>query len=143
MKKTVYPVVLTETNDKKTSYLVYVPDFDTQTQGKDLADAIFMAEDVISLAGITLADDKKPIPKPSKAYDIDIACSPWHGEKGIISETVTLVPVDFDVYRMKMRNLSVRRNVTLPAWLDEEASKSGINVSAVLQEALKERLQLG
>jgi len=141
--KTVYPVILAETTDKKTPYLVYVPDFDTQTQGKDIADAIFMAEDVISLMGTTLADSKDPIPVPSKASDIDPACSPWHGEKEVINETVTLIPVDFDAYRRKLKNLSVRRNVTLPAWLDEEAAKSGINVSSVLQEALKERLRLG
>ena len=81
MKKVVYPVILTEITDKKTPYLVYVPDFDTQTQGGDIADAIFMAEDVISLMGITLSDDKKPIPKPSKVSDIDPSCSPWHKEK--------------------------------------------------------------
>ena len=142
MNNTVYPVILVETRDKKIPWLVYIPDFDSHTQGKNLADAIYMARDAISLLGVTLQDEKKQIPKASRAHDIDPAGSPWHGEKGIISETVSLIPVDFDSYRKKLKNLSVRRNVTLPAWLNEEAEKAGINVSAILQEALKERLQL-
>jgi post-segregation antitoxin (ccd killing protein) len=38
--------------------------------------------------------------------------------------------------------MSVRRNVSLPAWLDAEAARSGINVSAVLQDALKKELHI-
>jgi predicted RNase H-like HicB family nuclease len=142
--KAVYPVIITETKDKKIPYLIYVPDFDTQTQGEDLSDAIYMAEDVISLTGVTLEDDGKKLPYPSTAADIDPASSPWHddlvAENDIVSETVTLVPVDFDLYRKRLKSLSVRRNVSLPAWLDAEAQKAGVNVSAILQDALKEKL---
>ena len=44
-------------------------------------------------------------------------------------------------YRRRHENKSVRRNVTLPNWLDIKAEKAHINVSEVLQEALKEKLQ--
>jgi predicted RNase H-like HicB family nuclease len=115
--KAVYPVIITEINHDTIPYLVYVPDFDAMTQGKDLEDAILMAEDIIALSGVDIEDSGKPIPAPSKASD-------------------------FDLYRKKLKNTSVRRNVSLPAWLDAEASKAGINVSAVLQSALKRELQL-
>jgi predicted RNase H-like HicB family nuclease/post-segregation antitoxin (ccd killing protein) len=142
--KAVYPVILTETKDKKIPYLVYVPDFDTQTQGEDLSDAIYMAEDVISLMGITFEDAGKSIPCASSASDIDAASSPWHddltNEGEILSETVTLISVDFDLYRRRRESRSVRRNVSLPAWLDAEAERAGVNVSAILQDALKEKL---
>ena len=36
----------------------------------------------------------------------------------------------------------VRRNVSLPSWLNVEAEKAGVNVSAVLQAALKKELHI-
>jgi predicted RNase H-like HicB family nuclease len=142
--KAVYPIILTETSDKKIPYLVYVPDFDVSTQGKDLADALYMAEDAISLAGVDRQDESEALPTPSKANAVDVKSSPWSGDKdgGIVSETVTLVPVDFDAYRKRLKTKSVRRNVSLPAWLDAEAEKAGVNVSSILQSALKEQLGL-
>ena len=49
---------------------------------------------------------------------------------------LTLVDVNFTEYRRRMDNKAVRRNVTLPNWLNIEAEKAQINVSRVLQEAL-------
>ncbi len=51
------------------------------------------------------------------------------------SDIVTLVDVDFLEYRRKNDIKTVRRNVSLPSWLDVEAEKAGINVSALLQMA--------
>ena len=42
----VYPVILTPT---ASGYVVTVPDLDINTQGKDLAEAIYMARDAIGL----------------------------------------------------------------------------------------------
>ena len=41
--KAAYPIVITK---GKTHYIVYVPDFDINTQGTDMADAMEMARDV-------------------------------------------------------------------------------------------------
>lgn len=128
MKKA-YPVVLTPTTK---GYVVYFPDFDANTQGKDLPDAIYMARDAIGLLGIDIEDDGKPLPQPSALADV----------KHEACEVVTLVDVDFMEYRRQNDMRSVRRNCTLPAWLDAEASKAKINVSAVLQNALKQELHL-
>ena len=54
---------------------------------------------------------------------------------------LTYVDVDFSEYRRRHENKTVRRNVTLPNWLNIEAERAHINVSKVLQEALKEKLQ--
>ncbi|MDR0852912.1 MAG: type II toxin-antitoxin system HicB family antitoxin [Clostridiales Family XIII bacterium] len=141
--KEIYTVIITETTDKKMPYLVYVPDFDVVTEGKDLNDALYMAEDIISLCGVDYEDDGKFIPTPTAIDSIDMSVSHWADvcePSEIITEFKTLVPVDFDLYRKKLQNTAVRRNVSLPAWLDAEASKAGINVSAVLQNALKAEL---
>ena len=57
-------------------------------------------------------------------------------------ESASLVDADFDAYRRAHDNHTVRRNVTLPAWLDEKARQSDLNVNAVLQAALKHELKV-
>lgn len=37
-------------------------------------------------------------------------------------------------------NRAVRRSVSIPKWMDEKVSESGISLSRVLQDALKDRL---
>jgi len=142
--KRVYPIILAETEDKKIPYLVYSPDFDAMTQGKNLNNALEMAEDLICGAAYDIEKRGEKIPEPSKIGNVDIKSSPWasNSDIGNIEETKALISVDFDLYKQRMLHTSVRRNVSLPAWLDAEATKASLNVSAVLQEALKERLRV-
>lgn len=127
--KAVYPVVLEQ--DKK-FVVVYVPDFDINTQGEDYLEAIEMARDAIALVGISKEDKKEPMPKPSEAKDIKL----------IEGQMLTLVDVDFADYRRKNDLKTVKKNCTLPSWLCYEAEKRGINFSAVLQEALKDKIMV-
>lgn len=128
--KNSYPIILTP---DKTGYVVYVPDFNINTEGETITDAIEMARDAIGLMGIDMEDDKKSLPVPT---------SPDSLIKTSAGDIISLVDVDFAEYRRQNDMRSVRRNVTLPSWLDHAATKSGINVSAVLQEALKVKLNL-
>lgn len=127
--KSAYPIIMTP---DKNLISVYVPDFDINTQGKDFADAINMARDAISLIGVDMEDDGKELPGPSD-------CSSIHPSDGGI---VSLVDVDFSVYRRKMETKTIRKNCTLPSWLCYEAEEAGLNFSQVLQNALKQELQL-
>ncbi len=63
-----YPISLTRTDE---GFLVYVPDFNCNTQGKDEAEAMAMARDVIDLMGVDYQDDGKPLPNPSNLSEID------------------------------------------------------------------------
>ena len=56
------------------------------------------------------------------------------------NEIVVLVEYDSVKYARKFKNKSVRKTLTIPQWLDEEASSQGINFSRVLQEALINKL---
>ena len=125
--KCAYPIILTPEME---GFSVYIPDFPANTQGETLTHAIEMARDAIGLLGITLADEGRDIPQPSALTEL----------KHSPVEMATLVDVDFTEYRRQNDMRSVRRNCTLPAWLDAEASKAHINVSAVLQNALKQEL---
>ena len=57
------------------------------------------------------------------------------------SGILTMVDVDFSEYRRRNDNRMVRRNVTLPNWLNAEAERLHLNVSRVLQEALADRVE--
>ena len=128
--KNSYPVILTPCEG---GYVVYIPDFNINTEGKTITDALEMAKDAIGIIGIELEDRKEVLPMPT-----DIKSVAKENEDDIVS----LVAVDFTEYRRKNDMRSVRRNVTLPSWLDFEAEKSGINVSAILQRALKQELHI-
>ena len=52
--KAAYPVILSKGVDY---IVVYVPDFNINTQGVDYADAIEMARDAIGIMGIDMEDD--------------------------------------------------------------------------------------
>ena len=127
--KNAYPIIMSK---GKEYIIVFVPDFNINTQGKDYADAIEMARDAIGLMGIDMEDDNEVLPTPSELSTIKTASG----------DIVTLVDVDFAEYRRQNDMRTVRRNVTLPAWLNFAAEKSGINVSAVLQRALKSELHI-
>ena len=128
--KAAYPIIMSK---GKEHIVVFVPDFNINTQGVDYADAMEMARDAIGLVGIDMEDDKEALPTPSPLSEV---------VKERESDVVTLVDVDFAEYRRNNDMRTVRRNVSLPSWLDAEAEKAGLNVSAVLQTALKQELHI-
>lgn len=137
--KSVYPVIFTQISDKKDTVLIEVPDFNIFTEGYGMVNAIEMARDAIGLSAITLEDMGKEIPVPSDVQDIDVNKAEFK-EQG--TSIISMVDIDFLVYRRRLDTKAVRRNVTLPKWLNQEAERAGINVSKVLQEALMSVLNL-
>lgn len=139
--KVTYPVIFT---DVDTNILIEVPDLGILTESNEegkpkgsMADAITMARDAIGISCIEAEDNGKVVLHPSKMTDIDVSKGTFN-EDG--TSIVSLVDVDLTAYRRMLDNKTVRRNVTLQNWLNQEAEKSHINVSKVLQEALMARL---
>lgn len=127
--KQAYPITIQQDSD---FFVVYVPDFDINTQGETVAEAMEMARDAIGMCGCYKQDEGEKISVPSDMASIQ--------KKD--NEIVTLVDVDFDEYRRKHEMRTVRKNVSLPSWLNEEAERANINFSAVLQNALKAELHI-
>lgn len=137
--KNVYPVIFTPLHDEKNTVLVEVPDLKILTEGYGMADAMYMARDAIGLKGISHEDDGIDIPAPSELDTIDVSRGTFAEDgKGYVS----LVDIDFVEYRRRVDNKTVRRNVTIPNWLNQEAEKAHLNVSRVLQEALMTKLNV-
>ncbi len=128
--KEAYPVILTK--GKKLT-VAYVPDFEINTQGTDVTDAIEMARDAIGLIGIDMEDEHEELPNPTELSAIKAE------SEGAV---VTLVDVDFDEYRRKNDVKAVRKNCMIPSWLNFEAEKAGVDFSAILTTALKSELKI-
>lgn len=128
MKKA-YPVIMSRDGEW---IVVDIPDFEIGTQGKDFADAMEMARDAMGMVGIVLEDEGKQLPEPSALESVNRSAG----------EIATLVDVDFTEYRRQNDLRTVRRNVSLPSWLDSAAKQANINVSALLANALKQELHL-
>lgn len=127
----VYPVIISKEKAEK-YFNVYIPDLEVNTEGETIADAIEMAREAIALKCICFEDMKQTIPAASDIKDVKVSSS----------EFVSLVDVDLDDYKRRNSTKVVRRNVTLPSWINYEAERSGINVSAILAKALKQELHL-
>ncbi len=129
--KCAYPIVMTEGSAR---IVVSIPDFHINTQGRDIPDAMEMARDAMGLMGIDMQDDGEALPEAS-----NIATVQAEAPSGAI---VSLVDIDFSEYRRKRDIRVVKKNCTIPSWLNFEAERAGVNFSALLQAALKDELNI-
>lgn len=125
--KQVYPVILHP--EAEGGFSVSVPDLNIGTQGETVAECIDMARDAIGLWGICEQDAGRSIPEAT-------GLTPAHED----GELVTLVDIDFDAYRRAHDMRTIRKNVTIPSYLNDLAERAGVNFSQVLQDGLKQRL---
>lgn len=117
--------------------MVYAPDIDSYTSGKDMYEAIYMARDLFG----TISLDGRIMPDPSN-YDQAVAIAREKADDEIkwSEAPLSLIDIDFEEYKRKFDNRKVKKNCTIPSWLNEKAEAAGINFSRVLQDALIEKL---
>lgn len=113
--------------------LVYVrfPDVkncftDAQTQ----EEALISATEVLELCLYDLESEGKEIPLPSKIDNI------WLDE----NEVIVLINVWMPIVRDKIKDIYIKKTLTIPRWLDELGKKEKLNFSKLLQEAIKNKL---
>ena len=130
MAKYIYPAVFTP---EENGYFIIFPDFDScYTQGNDIADGIHMAEDVLSLMLTHLEDKHQEIPKPSAINDLKTESDAF----------ATYILCDTTIYRRLMNKTAVKKTLSIPSWLNDSAVAAGLNFSQVLQDALKQQLNI-
>lgn len=131
MAKYVYPAVFTEDED---GYSVRFPDVDgCFTSGKNLQEALEMAEDALCLMLYDREESGETIPAASAVTEVQT-------EPG---EFVSLIGCDTLEYRKRYGSKAVKKTLSIPSWLNEAAERAGVNFSNVLQDALKQQLHLG
>jgi len=136
----IYPAIFHRTIEG--GYIVVFPDFDNgATEGQTLEQAMEMAEDYI---GTYLYDDfikGKELPKASDINEISIEIPEDEKEFYIEGESFkTLVSLDMMKYVNECKSATVRKNVTIPSWLNEMGKNHNLNFSNLLQEAIKKEL---
>lgn len=126
MTEYIYPAVFHDNQDG--TFTITYPDLPgCISEGKSLGNAMTMAQKALTQWLTYLIDKKEHIPLASN-------------QQSILTnqfEFVNLIQADIK------DNHAVKRTVSIPKWLDEQAAEAGLSLSRVLQEALKERLSIG
>ncbi len=129
-----YPVCIYP-NNSEPGYTAIVPDLPgCVTCGDNMQDVFEMAVDAASGWVLTELEDGKLPPKSSNIQSI-------HADEYPNGFTSMLF-LNMDSYIEKYGEKSVRKNCTIPSWLNAKAEEAGINFSAVLREALENRLNI-
>lgn len=126
-----YPAIFTYEPEQEIA--VVFPDLDAATSGTNEDDALISARELLGCVLYGLEEDGDEIPSPTPLSKINTQ----------ENERAILVDVYMPSIRMAQVNRSVNRTVTLPAWLNAAALERNVNFSQVLQDALKEKLNLG
>lgn len=124
--KLIYPAIFTQCIEKE-GYTVEVPDLPgCVTEGDNLTDAIEMATDAACGWILGELEDGNTFPLPSERNTIHVPDGSF----------LNLLLLDIDAYSEKYGEKSVRKNITIPAWLNTYGEKNHVNFSKVLADAL-------
>lgn len=133
MKKLLYPACFYPCEEKQGAYTVIVPDLPgCISEGDSLEEALTMATDAASGWVLDEMEDGNPVPKAT-----DIKTIQLQNPDGFVN----LLVLDMDAYAEKYGEKAVRKNLTIPAWLNTYAESRQINFSQVLQDALTSMYQ--
>lgn len=129
MNKLFFPAIYHKEEDG--GFWISFPDLpECLTQGENMQDAYEMAVDALGLALTSRMDAKEEIPSPSNPEEI------------VPDKNSFCVIVEFDMlaYKKRTNTRAIKKTLSIPAWLNEEALAIGINFSQVLQEALLQKI---
>lgn len=120
----IYPAII---HNEEGSYWIEFPDLEgCNTMGDTLEEIMANAQEALGLYLASLEEVGQDLPHPSSISDIDT------------DEVTSYVCVDLNKYRRSTK--SVKKTLSLPEWLAEEAERHHLSLSKVLQDGLKEKL---
>ena len=137
-----YPACFYKEDD---GYSVIFPDLNyLATQGDSFEDAMEMAVECLASYLYIAQRDGEDDPAPSSLVNIDpvAVAKELDPDLPVGEAIVNLVSVDVAEYAKKHFEKSVKKTLSIPAWLNEAAVAQGVNFSQVLQRALKEQLHM-
>lgn len=126
--KYVYPAILYP-DDGKVG--ITVPDLPgCHTYGDDRADALLMAKEAVEMWLWDAENNSEKIPATSETLPLEIG------------EILTLIAADTDEYRQTHDTKAIKKTLSIPSWLNRQAEKANAPFSQILQQGLKEYLQI-
>lgn len=124
--KLIYPAIFHEDKD---GFWVDFPDLQgCQSYGDTIQEVLDNAKEALEGYCITLLEDKRKLPNASDIKTI----------KTDKNAFVSLVETDLTTHFA--RNKSVKKTLTIPAWMNDYAIENNLNCSAILQEGIMEKM---
>ncbi|MCL2018292.1 MAG: type II toxin-antitoxin system HicB family antitoxin [Oscillospiraceae bacterium] len=131
MAKYSYPAVFEK--EQEGGYSIYFPDIEgCYSQGETLPECVENAEDALCLMLYELERRGVPLPEPQNIRDIKVK----------EDDIVTLIACNTRFYKNYFEEKSVKINATIPLWLKEAGEKKNVNFSQILQQGLKQYLEI-
>lgn len=125
MAEYVYPAIFHSNEDG--TYTITYPDLPgCISEGKTLANAMYMAQSALTQWIEYCTDKKQEIPQASAIQDIEAKAD----------EFVNLIRADV------RENRAIKRTVSIPKWMDDKVAEAGLSLSRVLQDALLQKFHV-
>ena len=122
---------------EENGYSVVFPDLNwLATSGNTETEAMEMAVECLAGFLYMLEKDGEAIPKASSLNDISLEATARELDAKTDEAFVNMVSVDVAQYARDHFEKSVRKTLTIPAWLNAIAMEKRINFSQTLQDAL-------
>ena len=121
----IYPAIF---HGEDGSYWVSFPDLDgCYSDGETLEEALENAQEALAMHLGGLLDAGQKLPEATDLASITVT-------DGVSSY------VSADPNKFRRKNKAIKKTLTIPEWLNEEATARGINFSKVLQDGLLREL---
>ena len=122
--KFIYPAIIHDDSD---GFWAEFPDLEyTSSTGATLTELITNAQEAMELYILGALEDGQSLATPTSVRNLPCTDSSYP----------TLVQTDIDLGK---NSKSIKKTLTIPAWLNERALEKGVNFSQLLQEALVEK----
>jgi len=112
------------------------------TCGETLDEALAMAIDCLAGYLYLLRKDGEIAPDPLPMNEVNLSDIAKELEIESTESFINMVTVDVSEYARTHFERSVKKTLTIPAWLNAAAIERHINFSQVLQEALMQKIQI-
>ena len=128
--KLAYPAIITYCEEDN-SYSIEFPDLQGCVSGGfSLIEAIEMGIDAASGWILTEIEEGNAVPKASDPTKIKLPDN---------KSFINMLILDMDSYSEKYSSKCVRKNITLPKWVNTLAEKNNVNFSQLLQNTIVEK----
>lgn len=132
-KYDIYPAIFNYANDGIT---VAFPDFqDLVAEGQTDEEAYISAQDALEgLIAFKFHNENIPAPTTTELIETYVKFNE--------SQRLQLIRISDSNIKQALMQKRVRRNITIPEYLNDAANKAGVNVSEIATQALKSALGL-
>ena len=129
MAKYIFPAIFEKEDGY--GYNVRFPDVEgCFSCGQSLIEAFEMANDALALMLFDKEETGCIIPEPTPIEEIET----------VPGEFTSYVSCDTKVYRRSHRTKAIKKTLSIPEWMNDEAIAARLNFSKILQEAIAEKL---